>query len=69
VHDGNRHPEHEDEVGGEPMAIETRSEGGSWSTVVSLLALALIGLMLLHACMSPAATGPAANAPASSVSR
>ena len=51
------------------MAVGTRSEGGSWSTAVSLLALALIGLMLLHACMKPAATGTAVSAPSSSVSR
>jgi hypothetical protein len=62
-------PEHESEAGGEPMAIVTRTEGGPWSTVVSLLALALIGLMLLHACMKPSATSPSASAPSSSVSR
>ena len=69
MHDDKGHAEHEGEAGGEPLSVGTRSEGGSWSTAVSLLALALIGLMLLHACMKPAATGPATSAPSSSASR
>jgi hypothetical protein len=56
-------------AGGEPTAVGTRSDGGSWSTAASLLALALIGLMLLHACMKPGMNSPATSAPSSSVSR
>jgi hypothetical protein len=61
--------EQESGAGGEPTAVGTRSDGGSWSTVASLLALALIGLMLLHACMKPGMNSPATSAPSSSVSR
>lgn len=64
-----RDQEQESGAGGEPTAAVTRSDGGAWSTVASLLALALIGLMLLHACMKPGVNTPATSALSSSVSR
>jgi hypothetical protein len=39
-------------AGAEAAPINARSDGDPWSTVASLLALALIALMLLHACMT-----------------
>jgi len=64
-----RDQEQESGGAGEPIAVGSRSDGGSWSTAASLLALALIGLMLLHACMKPGVNSPATSAPSSSVSR
>jgi hypothetical protein len=36
----------------EAAPIRARSDSGPWSTLASLLALALIAMMLLHACMT-----------------
>ncbi|MGZ8255158.1 MAG: hypothetical protein ACXWVT_09930 [Burkholderiaceae bacterium] len=54
----------------EPPAIQDRRDtGGRWSTVLPLLALALIGLMLVRTCVpsqppSPLAPPAATAAPA-----